>query len=219
MRERGRILTDFLYSMGNIAASPGGSRPHRQPGQSSPSQGSGRLRCTMSRPGGGGGAATPAGERGRLRWAVSRPRLRRGTESSAPHGLSSSNVTGTNVTRDEVVPLSPRQRLSPSGERPAPPPGGRPSPRASERARREEESQLAAAQLASEEESQMAAAIQASLVESDTHTARPIDSRPSTAWGSASHSASSGGDVVDFPAALAVGGGDVSPDRVNNGYV
>ena len=65
----------------------------------------------------------------------------------------------------------------------------------------------------------MAAAIQASLVESDTHTARPIDSRPSTAWGSASHSASSGGDVVDFPAALAVGGGDVSPDRVNNGYV
>ncbi len=224
VRERGRILTDFLYSMGNGNATPS-PRGRRQ--QSSP-------RFTMSRgtmsPGNGAGTARPPSVPGRLMSLLGT----RGTSASPPHGQSHTNVAGDAAD-------DPRQRLSPPLTRTSDYVEHRmPGQRASQRAR-EEEDQLAAARLASEEEDrtaltlasederQLAAAIQASLTESDEAgdmARQSARSRPSTAWESpsvarpSSHSTSTslGENYVDFPAALA-GGGDVSPRHVNNGYV
>ena len=245
VRERGRILTDFLYSMGNGNASPssGGAQPRRP--HSSP-----RFRCTMSRGSpGGGGTVRPPSVPGRL---MSRLGPRGASASPAPHGQGL-----TNAAADAAD--DPRQRLSPPLARTSDyvehthncivrMPSQRASQRASQCAR-EEEDQLAAARLASEEEDhsaltlaseeerQLAAAIQASLTESDKNdgTAPQGASRPTTAWGSpsvarppststsTSTSTSRGENFVDFPAALA-GGGDFSPGferspSLNNGYV
>lgn len=142
VRERGRILTDFLYSMGNAATSPSSARPRR----ASPAEDvDGR-----------GSAANPTSPARRTRWPLGRPRLspsRR--DSGASRGPGRTGVV-------EGQPLTPHAHGSELGAAVGQPGEEESQLAAAQRASQEDFS------LASEEEKQYAAAIRASLAEGDT---------------------------------------------------
>ena len=171
VRERGRILTDFLYSMGsgNTSPSPAGVRPRGQ--------------RTVS-PGGGGTAHPPS--------VPGRVMSRLGTRSSSagpPHGRDDMNEA-----RDSADDL--RQRLSPPFARTSDcvehAEHRLPSQRASQRAR-EEERHLAAAIQASlaESDDTDGTARRGASAWGSPPAARPPSDLTSTSLGE---------NLVDFPA-------------------